>query len=131
MMNGIVLLVPARVWRPSLVVLLSQQTNMFEAGAAIARQAPRAVSNVQKILIFQTSKNKPNKWKRGGRGNQVEGLWNGPVFLPENTRRAPETGDEERLLLSAPPASVSLNRNSHIYITQAFLLFFLRKEQLC
>lgn len=52
------------------------------------------------------------------------GLWNGPVLLPENTGRAPETGEEERLLLSAPPASVSLNKNPHIYITQAFIYLF-------
>lgn len=42
--------VAARVWRPSLVILLSQQTNMFEARAAIARHAPRAISNVQKNI---------------------------------------------------------------------------------
>ena len=42
--------VPARVWRRSLVILLSQQTNMFEARAAIARQAPPAISNVQRNI---------------------------------------------------------------------------------
>lgn len=42
--------VPARVWRLSLVILLPQQTNMFEAQAAIARQAPRAISNVQRNI---------------------------------------------------------------------------------
>lgn len=43
------------------MIPLSQQTNMFEAQAAIAKHAPQAISNVQKILIFQASKNKTNK----------------------------------------------------------------------
>lgn len=43
------------------MILLSQQTNMFEARASIAKHAPQAISNVQKILIFQASKNKTNK----------------------------------------------------------------------
>lgn len=43
------------------MILLSQQTNMFEAQAAIAKHAPQAISNVPKILIFQASKNKTNK----------------------------------------------------------------------
>lgn len=29
-------------------------------------------------------------------GNQVSVLWNGPIFLPQNTWRPPETGDEAR-----------------------------------
>ena len=37
---------------------------MFEARAAIAKHAPQAISNVQKILIFQASKNKTNKRKK-------------------------------------------------------------------
>lgn len=49
------------------MILFSQQTNMFEAPAAIAKHAPQAISNVQKILIFQASKNKTNK--HGGEKN--------------------------------------------------------------
>lgn len=66
MMSRTAAAVAARVWRPSLVILLSQQTNMFEARAAIAKHAPQAISNVQKILIFLASKNKTNKREAGG-----------------------------------------------------------------
>lgn len=59
--------VPACVWRLSLVIPLSQQTNMFEAQPATAKHAPQAISNVQKILIFQASKSKINKEKKGGK----------------------------------------------------------------
>lgn len=75
------------------MILLSQQTNMFEAQAAIAKHAPQAISNVQKILIFQASKNKTNK---RGEKYQVNVLWNGPTFLPQNTQRSPGTDDELR-----------------------------------
>lgn len=76
------------------MILLSQQTNMFEAQAAIAKHAPQAISNVQKILIFQASKNKTNK--QGWGGYQVNVLWNGPIFLPQNTQRSSGTHDELR-----------------------------------
>lgn len=50
MMCSSALPVPARVWRPSLVILISRQTNMFEAGAATVRHTPRAISNVKKNI---------------------------------------------------------------------------------
>lgn len=77
------------------MILLSQQTNMFEAQAAIAKHAPQAISNVQKILIFQASKNKTNKRRKKNK-KQVNVLWNGPIFLPRNTQRSPGTDDELR-----------------------------------
>lgn len=50
MMSRTAAAVAARVCRPSLVILFSQQTNMFEARAAIAKHAPQAISNVQKNI---------------------------------------------------------------------------------
>lgn len=46
------------------MILISQQTNMFEAEAAIAKHAPQAIPNVQEILIFLAAKNKTNGGKK-------------------------------------------------------------------
>ncbi|PWA21148.1 hypothetical protein CCH79_00009397 [Gambusia affinis] len=50
--------VPARVWRPSLVILISRQTNMFEAGAATVRNTPRAISNSLSLGAVRSSHHK-------------------------------------------------------------------------
>lgn len=68
------------------MILLSQQTNMFEAQVAIAKHAPQAISNVQKILIFQASKNKTNK--RGEKIKKIKSMSSGtaPFFYLKTLR---------------------------------------------
>lgn len=77
------------------MILLSQQTNMFEAQAAIAKHAPQAISNVQKILIFQASKNKTNKRKKKKKNSKSMSSGMAP-FLCLRTHRSPGTNDELR-----------------------------------